>query len=690
MESAGQIERTALDAQFGARVAQARRRVLKEKVDSGQIDLATADIEGFLQGTIEGDLERYKGPAFASTYTAQMTQFADVLRTSASEARSTRVREELDQGYFDLLLGAAKEGLQGKAGEDQIVQNLLGVRTSHTAAMDRERLNAGLMNVAAELARDGHAGLVAKLLDTPMGGGAPSLSRIKDFAGKADEIRKAATDASQEKMREANWEWTTNLMMGISTGKVSSSQVAGLRDKFAAMGWTEQGFASLFNSAVAKEEEFARDAAKKALISQIQGVQDGLDQQNLVNLMAGRFELESSDTQLPSVSGGTKDYSVKEQREAVVKTYVAKVLNPMFDPAIAKAEAEGKPEEAKALRATKETQLFQTLKENGITEVSDLTRQLKAGYFAARTEGFTSEATRDAMDRYLRMRAVDPDWAKAVVGKDEAAAFFDRVDLYAREMTGGDHDAALKSAKLVEGKQDQLGWFRQMAAKGDLTKAVDTAIQSIEDQTGLFWDDEFQGSSMQAYDTIIKSAEGIVAHGMASETEALKLAAKQYAENHIQVQGVHIPVANVNLQFPRELPKLSKALSEAVITQLPDFQGREASELVVLPSETNGQLFDVYDRMTGLPITGDLKVKVGGMEFSLQNIRRRKLDTLNAILDAEAVIKATESADRVKQQHDESEARTGYRQFFGAPGSKSVIEIGPPNLGGLLNITPTE
>ena len=223
----------ALDAQFGSRVAQARVRAIRDKIDSGEIDLATADMDGFLKGAIEGDLGRYKSDAFSSTYVAAMTQAQAAFRNAAGEARAKRVRDEMDQGYFELLTGAAEDGKRaGLSGQD-IAAKILAVRQSHAGAMSRDRLNDGMAKLFVQLSDSGEVDTLTALRDTPMGEKDPAFGKLKEYAQLADQAVRQGESRRSDIQTKAHFDELSKFFSKVNEGTISadgvSKEVARLR-----------------------------------------------------------------------------------------------------------------------------------------------------------------------------------------------------------------------------------------------------------------------------------------------------------------------------------------------------------------------------------------------------------------------------------------------------------------------------
>ncbi len=667
-------ERRALDAQFGARMANARKRQFLQAIESGEVDPSTEDVDALVRAAIGEDIESYASEEFSATYAPMMQSAAQEIANIGAKAVGARVRQEIEQNYYSLIREQIEDARRQGGSPKEVARAALAVRSLHTDPdsgfqMDRARANGVLMQVASEMAMDGDEEAVNALLDTPLGDGGPALSKLKQWAEPSRRIRDAAQEVAQAKRREEAFGSIVNLIAGVYDGDVSSQQGLNQTGNLQDLGFSEQMVGSLYSTARSRERQIEEEAARQAALAQQQEFKNQLLGRNFNRLLAGTLESGDGafgfggvdDIEMVMPTGDVFRYSANDQRQDAIQVLVGRaderyqpeiekrqrVLNALPEDDPSRALLQGELQE---LQEQRDKVVFSALQQNGITDFEPLRQEMQAGYYAATSGSANAPAVQRGFDRYMAAKAIDPVWAKRVAGSDSVAEFFETTDLAARELFGGDIGAAVEAARTGEENTALVQRFNEaLFGRGDpdLQDLTDAAIEKVRGKIPFipFTGERYSGFEGRIRDRILRQGKMIAGYGYVDAETAMNLAADRVAANTMLVNGIDVPTSEINLAIPQKLPDLSEAVAELVPT-LPGYEDRDPREFALLPGTDAGRAFEVFDLATGLPVMPDhgaeFSFTVSGQEDPLKvpyrNMTRTHLDQLSRLLDEKRIV----------------------------------------------------
>lgn len=591
------LERNALDGQFGIVMANARRRQIEHDITSGRLNLVHDNIEDTISSIMEEDMEAYDSPQFRAAYNEIALPAVERLRSMAGEAQSENFGQEVRQNLYSILQQSATDVFNEGGTDAQAEQILREVASHHGPGtafnLRHQDIDEVFMDVIEDLARGGHKGLVNNLLDNPRGEGAGPLSGIRRHRDRSAQIREVASRAYNNNLMEQvqghDLDIRTSAYQGELPDELFDEQ--DFRDTLTSMGYTPAQQVALRRTNATARESRNREELQVLDAEESSLIQRGYVDQIQTLLQSNEvWAVEALEAQ---TSAGT---AVTMARDPAVQEAIANEFERIERSRTATMGES--PETAERILRDK----VELIHNNGVVH-EPWRRLLSQGARSARLGGDNLNATVNGLALYQVMNDLSPSTASRMAGSEEASEFYANTLTLAREMYEGDHEAAVNHMT-VQMENPDFERFNNRWDRGELDDALDSIIDQSPWWRAFRTLDTENVTSQGGYvnSTLRRRAMNYVGIGEDTET-AIELAAKSMEQDHKIVRGTLIPTRNVHV--PDNFEAILDFAAGTLVGQHSDSEFMDEADIVLTPHPNNQNYWIFRNRNSLSPLVSE-------------------------------------------------------------------------------------
>lgn len=684
--------RAAYMKQYGMRLAQHRKAGLLTDVESGKIDIATANIDETLKGIIEPDITSMgDNRFFQSGYRSTIDDARGTLLTAQSKARSEKINEDKLQGFFDIANGVVDKGIESKQTPDQIVAALRAQYSSHAQLLKLQpkQMDAELVRLSKTLADKGHTDIVRALLFTDRTGedGAvvPAIGRIRAYAADAENIVLAAEKRQMDVKRKTDGDTIYGFLMAAREGKLVGSSLKQydeyrkanpgvIQDSFAdrieatqmrveAAQATKAAAASLRQARV----DFKTTAHRDSVMAILDG--DGLSITDQRGILPDGNEVSENGETLRREGLAEALRLIKGHAEKTVGTDLKK------DRRYGTDEAYTKQVDEQVAAAGISAQVDLLTKNRMVNE--DWKRVLGAGSRGVRLDSLEKADPNlvEAYNLFQTLKQRNAQLAADHVGDGDTLKFYRSVELMQRFRTGIRTEDAITLA--VQGQMDPTR--REALISGmrveDLKKKATEAAS-----TGIFGGANAVNKGHLSARIAETAKEYVATLGIGMD-EAVKAAVEDIQETHEVVRGMSIDLQGTGIK-KGQLPEMLEPYLDEIVKSLPNEpEGTVTAALVGV--SPRGPEFQLIEIRNGVPLMlyAVMDEKPIKTHFTLRDLEA----SAKARQQAAIAASVARAAENVARDPDAPIIDRPIVLQDGPRGRTTVdLKVGKPNLGNAI------
>lgn len=559
---------------------------------TNDFDKRNGDLEEFLAGFAQQDLEGFDSEFLVSGYNDAYSPIADKLRSQHAGNVAQLIKQDTLDGVYESMMGVINIGTAEGLELPQIVNEITqqGREFKELMNISFTELDDIRLSVAEQLAREGNLDLVKALLEDDRGGVGSIAGKRGEQGARAAQIIGMAQREFTQKRIEETFDTRLNFWDQAANGRLNEKAfIEWYRNNSDTM--TEEHLRSVIAKNRSTQERLRNEAmtAQLRAAMQMQIAQNDQDrkERNLTLLMEGRLPVVDAIPRL-KISGGelTQELMSPEQQITEAQDLYLNELSPRIQ------EKNQETDEQRRLREV------EFLSKNGLDHPV-VRRMFTAGYSAASSIAISEgnenppPLINEAVQMYATLRSINPRYATSQVKDSSQRDFFESAYVLQNVMGFDPTQAVMGATAVTRDPNLQHSPF------------VRTNIERLNNElnrtsTNGFWASLTGGKTKpnnlpEVQEHVNNLATTLVRTGMVDAKDAVKAASEFVADASIVVNGNW--VLETGIPDPDNFGHHAEVWLDAYAKDT----NRDVRDLSFHMYD-NGRVASIWDRETSLPL----------------------------------------------------------------------------------------